>query len=90
MTEYFHKATNLSFKDGTSFELTFEDGCVKSYDISRLFGKYPQLEALKDRSLFLEGRLSGGYGIIWNDDLDIEAETVYEDGVTVGRAITQA
>lgn len=25
----------------------------------------------------------GGYGIVWNDDLDIDAETVYEDGETV-------
>jgi ribosome-binding protein aMBF1 (putative translation factor) len=25
----------------------------------------------------------GAYGIIWNDDLDIETETIYEEGVTV-------
>jgi ribosome-binding protein aMBF1 (putative translation factor) len=25
----------------------------------------------------------GAYGIIWNDELDIEAETIYADGVTV-------
>lgn len=25
----------------------------------------------------------GSYGIIWNDELDIEAETIYEDGRTV-------
>ena len=25
----------------------------------------------------------GAYGIIWNDDLDIEAETIYQDGETV-------
>ena len=48
-----------------------------------LFPKYPQLEALKNRELFLSGKLMGSYGIIWNDDLDIEAETIYEDGVTV-------
>ncbi len=41
------KAVNLIFRDGTSFELTFEDGSVKPYDILRLFGKYPQFEALK-------------------------------------------
>ena len=43
----------------------------------------------------------GGYGIIWNDDLDIEAETIYEEGKTVrldpmpinlqvGNAVTEA
>ena len=25
----------------------------------------------------------GSYGIVWNDELDIEAETIYEDGRTV-------
>lgn len=81
----FHKAVNLEFKEGTRLEMTFQDGSIKSYDISSLFGKYPSLEALKDRTLFLKGRLMGGYGIVWNDELDIEAETIYEDGVTVKR-----
>ena len=53
--------------------------------MSVLFSKYPQLEALRDRSLFLSGRLSS-YGIIWNDDLDIEADTIYEEGIPVGEA----
>lgn len=83
--EMFHKAVSLEFKEGTRLELTFQDGSVKSYDISVLFEKYPQLEALNDRKLFLKGSLMGGYGIVWNDDLDIDAETVYEDGVTVGK-----
>ena len=49
-----------------------------------LFEKYPQLEALKDRTLFTSGKLVSPYGIIWNDDLDIEVETIYEEGITVG------
>ena len=48
-----------------------------------LFDKYPQLRALEDRDLFLSGKLMGAYGIVWNDDLDIEAETIYEDGKTI-------
>lgn len=79
----FHKAINLQLREGTALELTFQSGEVKSYDISVLFEKYPQLVALKDRDLFLSGRLVGSYGIIWNDELDIEVETIYEDGFTV-------
>lgn len=79
----FHKAIELEFKEGTMLELTFQDGKVKQYDISVLFEKYPQLYALKDRELFLSGRLMSFYGIIWNDDLDIEAETIYEEGKTI-------
>ena len=65
-------------------ELTFQNGEVKAYDMSVLFSKYPQLEALKDRKLFLNGKLMGSYGVYWNDELDIEAETIYEDGISVG------
>lgn len=79
----FHKAIKLEYREGTTLGLTFQDGKVKRYDMSSLFSKYPQLEALKDRTLFTSGKLLGPYGIVWNDDLDIEAETIYEDGETV-------
>ena len=79
----FHKAIGLAYGEGTTLELTFQDGKVKRYDMSALFSKYPQLTALEDRALFTSGKLLGPYGIMWNDDLDIEAETIYEDGETV-------
>ena len=63
--------------------MTFQDGKVKRFDMAVLFDKYPQLLALRNRALFTSGRLAGYYGIIWNDNLDIEAETIYEDGETV-------
>lgn len=79
----FHKALKLDFLEGTALEVTFQDGLVKRYDMSALFAKYPQLKQLEDRELFLSGRMMGAYGIVWNDDLDIETETIYEDGITV-------
>ena len=79
----FHKAIELRFLDGTAMAVTFQDGAVKKYDISVLFSKYPQLEALRDCDLFLSGKLMGANGIIWTDELDIEAETIYEDGETI-------
>ena len=79
----FHKAIKLEFDEGTALELTFQDGKVKRYDMAVLFDKYPQLVALKNRKLFTSGRLMGFYGIIWNDDLDIEAETIYKEGETI-------
>ena len=79
----FHKAIDLKFLNGTELEMTFQDGKVKRYDMAELYDKYPQLQALNDRSLFTSGKLMGMYGIIWNDELDIEAETIYEEGQTV-------
>ena len=81
----FHKALELKLLEGTALEVTFQDGLVKHYDMSVLFDKYPQLKQLEDRDLFLSGKLMGAYGVVWNDDLDIETETIYEDGETVRR-----
>ncbi len=79
----FHKAIELQFLEGTALCVSFQDGKTKRYDMRTLFHKYPQLKALEDRELFLSGRLMGAYGIVWTDELDIEAETIYEDGETV-------
>lgn len=79
----FHKAIELRFLEGTALEVTFQSGEVKRYDMRALFPKYPQLKALENRALFLSGKLMGSYGILWNDDLDIETETIWEDGETV-------
>lgn len=79
----FHKAVKLEFDEGTALVLTFQDGKVKRFDMGVLFDKYPQLTALRDRELFTSGQLMGFYGIIWNEELDIEAETIYEEGETV-------
>ena len=29
----------------------------------------------------------GSYGIYWNEDLDIEVETIYEDGINIDKTI---
>lgn len=79
----FHKAIEWKPLEGTVLEMTFQDGLVKRYDMRTLFPKYPQLKQLEDRELFVAGRLLGAYGIVWNDDLDMEAETIYEDGETI-------
>ena len=81
----FHKALDIQFLEGTAFEVTFQDGYVKRYDIAQLFEKYPQLKALEDRTLFLSGKLDGYYGIRWTDELDLETETVYQEGETTRR-----
>ena len=78
----FMYATKIRFLEGVTVELTYYDGKVIQYDMSKMFSKYPQLKELKDnRSLFESGHLDpGGYGVIWNDELDFDATSIYEDG----------
>ena len=75
----FHEAIDLKFREGTRLAVTFNDETVRAFDMAVMFEKYPELEVLKDRSFFITGKLYR-YGIVWNDDLDIEAETIYEEG----------
>lgn len=79
----FHKATNIDFIRGTVMEVEFQDGSVKRYDVHVLYEKHSQLRALDDWQLFSSGKLVGGYGVIWNDDLDLDIETIYQDGTLV-------
>ena len=77
------KSIKLVLKEGTTFDLYFLDGVVKRYDILLLADKFPQLNVLKNRELFLKGKLLGWSGVYWDDDLDIECDTVYEEGCDV-------
>jgi DNA-binding XRE family transcriptional regulator len=83
MAEEWIRGIKLVLKEGTTFDVYFWNGEVKRYDILWLADKFPQLNALKDRKLFLKGKLPGWGGIEWNDELDIGIETVYEDGINV-------
>ena len=75
-------ATKVKFLKGVTLEVTFQDGKVVRYDMSLMFPKYPQLiELQKNRKLFESGHLDhGGYSVIWNDELDFGATSIYEDG----------
>ena len=83
----FHTATDVTFLEDVTMEVTYRDGKIIRYDMSKLFSKYPQLIKLReDRKLFESGYIDpGGYGIIWNDELDIDATSVYYDGELVGQ-----
>ena len=82
----FIAATKIKFLEDVAFEMTFQDGKVIRYDMSKMFSKYPQLKELREnRELFESGKLDiGGYAVVWNDDLDFSASSVYECGELVG------
>lgn len=81
---------------------TFADGEVVSFDVKTLFEKYPVFHALEDEKLFKSVVIDGvGYGISWNDDLDLSSDGIYSKGehidkvdpeikLIVGQAIAEA
>ena len=81
-----YMAIGVKFLEDVTLEMTFQDGKVIRYDMSKMFSKYPQLEELRsNRELFISGHLDlTGFAVIWNDDLDFDATSIYDDGELVG------
>ncbi len=62
--------------------VTFIDEKKKYYDVSKLFSIFPAFKALKTISgLFEQVAVdTGGYGIVWNDEIDLSCNELYENG----------
>ena len=63
----------------------FVTGEKKQYNVKPLFDKWESFKALVlTTGLFEQVRVDmGGYGISWNDDLDLSCNELYENGATV-------
>ena len=79
----FHKITSLATLPDYVLLVGFSSGEFKQFDLKSLMNKYPPFAALKNvNGLYEQAKIdAGGYGIVWNDDLDISAEGIYEKGV---------
>ena len=79
----FHKITSFATLPDYILLVGFANGEFKQFDLKPLMDKYPPFATLKDvDGLYEQAKIdAGGYGIVWNDDLDISAEGIYEKGV---------
>ena len=80
------RALKVEFLEDVTLQMTFQDGKVIRYDMSQMFEKYPQLEELRrNRKLFESGHLDlTGFAVIWNDELDFDVTSIYDDSEVVG------
>lgn len=78
----FHKVKNVKILSKYILEITFQNDVVKYYDVSVLFEKWKVFENLKNiDGLFEQVKVDqGGYGISWNDEIDLECEELWEHG----------
>lgn len=78
----FHKIKIIEPKENYFLRAVFEDGTEKIYDLKPLFTEIPQFEDLKVISGLFESVIIdvGGYGIIWNSELDLSAEEIWSNG----------
>ena len=78
----FHKIKTVSPLPDFRLLVSFAEGPSKTYEVSPLFQRVPALAALRDTpGLFQQVRVDPrGYGISWNDELDLDASELWAHG----------
>lgn len=80
----FHKVKEVTPLEDCILEIKFIEGCTKKYDVKPLFDELPYFTDLKDNNLFSKVYVSGGgYGIIWNDVLDLDCNELWNNGTII-------
>lgn len=81
----FHKINNVSPLPDYQLSVQFAEGETKIYDVKPCFEKWkPFLALTADENLFYDVCVdAGGYGIVWNDDLDLSCNELWENGTKV-------
>ena len=81
----FHKVKAVAGLQDYVLSVQFAEGITKTYDIKPLFKRWKQFEVLSTSpELFFEVQVDqGGYGIVWNDELDLSCDELFERGKTV-------
>ncbi len=81
----FHKVKAVTALPDFRLSVQFAEGVTKLYDVKPLFEKWPVFRSLQEsQELFTSVEVDvGGYGIIWNDDLDLSCDELYVNGIAV-------
>ena len=78
----FHKVDRVKAVKHYILEVMFEDGIIKYYDVSSLFEKWDIFRKfLNEEGFFEQVKVDkGGYGISWNDEIDLSCNELWENG----------
>ena len=81
----FHKVKKVIPLLDNKLLIYFQNGEIKHYDVTPLFNKWKPFNALKtNKNLFNSVKIeTGGYGISWNDEIDLSCEELYQNGYTL-------
>ena len=81
----FHKIKNVAALPDYRLSVQFSEGVTKIYDVKPLFEKLPVFATLKDdvQTFYSVSVDIGGYGIVWNDELDLSCDELWEHGTQV-------
>ena len=86
----FHKVKSVAPLSDFRLTVQFSEGVTKLYDLKPLFEKIPAFQTLSDNPSAFECVCVdvGGYGIVWNDELDLSCDELWQNG-NIKRAVLQ-
>ena len=81
----FHKVKSVTALPEYKLSVQFCEGITKVYEVGQLFDKYKMFSPLRDdKALFHNVTVDqGGYGIVWNDDIDISCDELWANGKVI-------
>ncbi len=80
----FHKVKNVTALSDYKLSIQFSEGVTKIYNVKDLIEKNTMFQNLQNEELFYNVKVDvGGYGIVWNDDIDISCDELFENGKTI-------
>ena len=79
----FHKIKSVKAAESYCLLVEFETGEYRVYDVKNMAQQFPVFQLLFSESeLFSQVKVDqGGYGISWNDELDISCNELWEHGI---------
>ena len=80
----FHKIKNIIPKENLIIITEFENGIIKQYDVKSLLDKIEAFNILNNKIIFNNLKIDiGGYGISWNENVDLSSEEIWKNGVNI-------
>ena len=81
----FHKIKSVTPLENYRLLVHFTEGCCREYNMTPLIQRMPVFAPLRDvPGLFSQVRTDpGGYGVSWNDDIDMDGSELWENSVPV-------
>lgn len=77
----FHRILSVTPTENLQLVVRFTDGELRMYDVRPLMDKWDAFKELLDINLFDAVRVDcGGYGIVWNDNLDLSCGELWHNG----------
>jgi len=79
----FHKIRTVSASLNYKLIVEFCEGITKEYDVNPWFSRQTVFNSIKNDKFSNVKVDTGGYGISWNDDVDLECDELFYNGVTI-------